>query len=185
MQKNKKYRFIKQVYTDYSLTVPDLNKHCMKLSIWAIGKSNESYIKEGVEEFTKRISNYFPIGWNIIPVPKNAGVFSPLDLKKKEAEMILQNLKQDDFLVALDENGKQFNSEGVAGFLQRRAGEGTKQIVFLIGGAYGLDNQLLQKARIKWSLSQLTFPHQLVRLLLAEQIYRACTILRNEKYHHK
>jgi len=157
----------------------------MKLSIWTIGKRNESYIKEGVEEFTKRISNYFPVEWNIIPSLKNAGLYTQPDLKKKEAEMILQNLKQDDFLVALDENGKQFNSEGVAGFLQQRAGEGTKQIVFLIGGAYGLDDQVLQKARIKWSLSQLTFPHQLVRLILAEQIYRACTILRNEKYHHK
>ncbi len=157
----------------------------MKLSIWATGKNNESYIKEGVEEFTKRISNYFPIEWNIIPSPKIAGLLSPSDLKKKEAEMILQSLKLDDFLVALDENGKQFNSKGVADFLQQRASESTKNIVFLIGGAYGLDWQVLQKARIKWSLSQLTFPHQLVRLILAEQIYRACTILRNEKYHHK
>ena len=157
----------------------------MKLSIWAIGKSNESYIKEGVEEFTKRIANYFPIEWKIISSPKNAGLFSPLDLKKKEAEMILQSLKQEDFLVALDESGKQFNSKGVANFLQQKASESTKHIVFLIGGAYGLDDQVLQKARIKWSLSALTFPHQLVRLILVEQLYRACTILRNEKYHHK
>ncbi len=157
----------------------------MKLSIWAIGKSNESYIKEGVEEFTKRISNYFLIEWNIISLPKNAGLFSPPDLKKKEAGMILNKLKQDDFLVVLDENGKQFNSEDIAGFLQKRASESTKQVVFLIGGAYGLDSHVLQKAHIQWSLSQLTFPHQLVRLILVEQIYRACTILRNEKYHHK
>lgn len=157
----------------------------MRFSIWAIGKSNESYIKEGVEDFTKRISNYFPIEWNIIASPKNAGLLSPLDLKKKEGELILQNLKQDDFLVTLDESGKQPNSEGIAAFLQQRANEGTKQLVFLIGGAFGLDNQVLQEARFTWSLSHLTFPHQLVRLLLAEQIYRACTILRNEKYHHK
>jgi len=157
----------------------------MKLSIWAIGKNNEPYIKDGVEEFTKRITNYFPIEWNIFPLPKNAGLISPMDLKKREAEMILQKLKDEDYLVALEEKGKQFNSEGVAGFLQQRASESTKQIVFLIGGAYGLDSEILQKARIKWSLSLLTFPHQLVRLILAEQIYRACTILRNEKYHHK
>ena len=86
--------------------------------------------------------------------------------------------------MVLEEKGKQFNSEGIAGFLQKRASESTKQIVFLIGGAYGLGDQVLQKARIKWSLSALTFPHQLVRLILSEQVYRACTILRNEKYHH-
>ncbi len=156
----------------------------MRLSIRAIGKSNESYIKEGVEEFTKRISNYFPIAWNIIFLPKSSGLLSSLALKRKESEMILQSLKQDDFLVALDENGKQFNSEGVAKFLQQRASDSTKNIVFLIGGSYGLDSSILEKAQLRWSLSSLTFPHQLVRLILAEQIYRACTILRNEKYHH-
>ncbi|MFN2438176.1 MAG: 23S rRNA (pseudouridine(1915)-N(3))-methyltransferase RlmH [Chitinophagaceae bacterium] len=157
----------------------------MKLSIWAVGKNHEPYVKEGVEEFTKRISNYFSIEWNIISLPKTLGLLSLSDLKKKEANIVLQKLKQDDFLVTLDENGKQFNSEGIGSFLQQRANESTKQVVFLIGGTYGLDDVLLQKARLKWSLSQLTFPHQLVRLILAEQIYRACTILRNEKYHHK
>jgi len=157
----------------------------MKISFWSIGKPNESYIKEGVDEFTKRISRYFSVEWNIIPVPKNAATLSETDLKKKEAELLLQMLKQDDHLVALDENGKQFTSEGLASFLQQRATASTKHIVFLIGGAFGLDETVLKRANLKWSLSQLTFPHQIVRLLLAEQVYRACTILRNEKYHHK
>lgn len=157
----------------------------MKISLWSIGKANDSYIKEGVEEFTKRISKYFPVDWNIIPVPKNAGMLSEMDLKKREGEMILQWLKQEDYLIALDEHGKQFTSEGMAQFLQQRASDSTKNLVFLIGGAYGLDASVLQRAKTKWSLSQLTFPHQLVRLILAEQIYRACTILRNEKYHHR
>lgn len=157
----------------------------MKISLWSIGKANDSYIKEGVEEFTKRISKYFPVEWNIIPVPKNAGMLSEMDLKKREGEMILQWLKPEDYLIALDEHGKQFTSEGMAQFLQQRASDSTKNLVFLIGGAYGLDASVLQRAKTKWSLSQLTFPHQLVRLILAEQIYRACTILRNEKYHHR
>lgn len=157
----------------------------MKISLWSIGKANESYIKEGVDEFTKRISKYFPVEWNIIPVPKNAGMLSEIDLKKREGEMILQWLKTDDYLIALDERGKQFTSEGLAQFLQKRASESNKNVVFLIGGAFGLDEQVLQRAKAKWSLSHLTFPHQLVRLILAEQIYRACTILRNEKYHHR
>ncbi|HVE60602.1 MAG TPA: 23S rRNA (pseudouridine(1915)-N(3))-methyltransferase RlmH, partial [Chitinophagaceae bacterium] len=115
----------------------------MKLSIWAVGKNHEPYVKEGVEEFTKRISNYFSIEWNIISLPKTLGLLSLSDSKKKEANIVLQKLKQDDFLVTLDENGKQFNSEGIASFLQQRANESTKQVVFLIGGAYGLDDELL------------------------------------------
>jgi 23S rRNA (pseudouridine1915-N3)-methyltransferase len=157
----------------------------MKIWFWSIGKTNESYVKEGVAEFTKRISKYFPVEWNIIPVPKNAGMLSEMDLKKREGEMILQWLKQDDYLIALDEHGKQFSSEGLSEFLQQRATASTKNLVFLIGGAFGLDAAVLKRAQLKWSLSQLTFPHQLVRMILAEQVYRACTILQNEKYHHK
>jgi 23S rRNA (pseudouridine1915-N3)-methyltransferase len=157
----------------------------MKISLWSIGKNNEPYIKEGTEEFTKRIGRYFSIDWNIIPVPKNAGMLSELDLKKREAELILQWLRPDDYLVALDERGKQLTSEGLAKLIEIRTIESTKNLVFLIGGAFGLDQQILSKANFTWSLSQLTFPHQLVRLILTEQIYRACTILRNEKYHHK
>ncbi|HEY6901408.1 MAG TPA: 23S rRNA (pseudouridine(1915)-N(3))-methyltransferase RlmH, partial [Puia sp.] len=106
------------------------------------------------------------------------------DLKKKEAEIILQNLAKDDFLVALDERGKQFTSENLAQFIQTRGNESVKNLVFLIGGVYGLDESVLSRANYRWSLSLLTLPHQLVRLLLSEQLYRACTILRNEKYHH-
>jgi 23S rRNA (pseudouridine1915-N3)-methyltransferase len=157
----------------------------MKISLWSIGKANESYVKEGIADFTKRISKYFPVEWTIIPVPKNAGMMSEMDLKKKEGEIILQWLKQDDYLVALDEHGRQLSSEGLSEFLQERASASTKNIVFIIGGAFGLDEAVLKKAKLKWSLSQLTFPHQLVRLILAEQVYRACTILKNEKYHHK
>jgi 23S rRNA (pseudouridine1915-N3)-methyltransferase len=157
----------------------------MKISFWSVGKAHEPYVKGGIEEFTKRLSNYFPVQWNIIPVPKNAGMLSEADLKKREGEMILGFLKEEDYLVALDERGKSLTSEGLANLIQQRANESTRNLVFLIGGAFGLDENVLKAARLKWSLSQLTFPHQLVRLLLAEQVYRACTILRNEKYHHR
>lgn len=156
----------------------------MKLQFWSVGKAHESHVKEGVEMFTKRIANYFPVQWHIIPMPKNAGLMSEVDMKLKEGEIILNTIKKEDYLVLLDERGKQLNSEGLAAFLLQRANESEKNIVFLIGGAYGSSKDVLQRANFKWSLSSLVFPHQMVRMILAEQIYRACTIIRNEKYHH-
>lgn len=156
----------------------------MKIHFWSIGKNHEPYVKNGVEEFTKRISNYYPVQWTIIPVPKNSGMLSEADLKKKEGEVILGWLQKDDYLVALDERGKQLSSEGLAEFMMKRSNESVKNLVFLIGGAFGIDEAVMKRANYKWSLSQLVFPHQLVRLILAEQVYRACSINRNEKYHH-
>lgn len=156
----------------------------MKIIFWSIGKSHESYVKVGVEDFSKRINNYFKQQWEIIPPVKDAANLSEIELKKKEGDIILNKIQKDDFLVALEERGQQFSSEEIASFLQTRANTGTKRIIFLIGGAYGLDAAVLQRANLQWSLSKLVFPHQLVRLILAEQVYRACTILRNEKYHH-
>jgi len=157
----------------------------MRIELWSVGKNHEAYVKSGVEDFTKRISNYFKVEWVIIPQPKNAGVMSEPELRKKEGEIILEKLEKDDHLVALDERGKQVSSEGLAAFLQSRANTGTKKLVFLIGGAFGIDEAVIKRAGFVWSLSTLVFPHQLVRLILAEQVYRACTIMRNEKYHHK
>jgi 23S rRNA (pseudouridine1915-N3)-methyltransferase len=134
--------------------------------------------------FTKRISHYFMVEWKIIPMPKNAGLLSEAELKTKEGESILNLLKKEDYVLLLDERGKQFSSEGLAAFIQQRANESIKNLIILIGGAYGVSNEVTQRANQIWSLSQLVFPHQLVRLILAEQIYRACTIMRNEKYHH-
>lgn len=156
----------------------------MKLQFWTIGKGHESYVKEGVELFTKRIANYYPVEWTIIAMPKNVATLSETDLKKKEGEIILNALQKEDYLVLLDERGKQLRSEGVAAFIQSRGNESVKNIVFLIGGAYGVSDTVMQRANYKWSLSTLVFPHQLVRLILVEQVYRACSINRNEKYHH-
>ena len=156
----------------------------MKIQCWSIGKNHESYVKEGIEDFTRRLSKYFPVEWNLIPTPKNAGMLSEMDLKKKEGETILEWLKKDDYLVLLDERGKQLSSEGLGAFIQAKADEGTKKIIFIIGGAYGVSDAVMNRSNYKWSLSLLVFPHQLVRLILAEQVYRACSINRNEKYHH-
>jgi 23S rRNA (pseudouridine1915-N3)-methyltransferase len=157
----------------------------MKMQVWAVGKRHEPYVREGVEDFTGRLRHYFPLEWHIIPVPKHAGMLSAADLKAAEGRTILEWLRPEDHLVALDEQGVQMDSEGLASFLGARAGGGSKRVVFLIGGAFGIDASVLKRADTVWSLSRLTFPHQLVRLILAEQLYRACTILRHEKYHHR
>lgn len=156
----------------------------MQIQFWSVGKNHEQYVENGINDFTKRITNYFPVSWKIIPVPKNAGLLPGNELKRKEGESILKLLEPNDYLAALDERGKSMTSVQLSGFLQSRANESTRQLVFLIGGAFGLDAAVLQRANFKWSLSDLTFPHQLARLILAEQVYRACSILRNEKYHH-
>jgi 23S rRNA (pseudouridine1915-N3)-methyltransferase len=161
------------------------NKTNLKISLWSIGKQHEPYIITGVEDFTSRISRYFPAEWLLISTPKLASKMSVQELKKAEAVTILSMLQKEDFLVVLDEKGKMLTSPDLSAFIQNRANESTKNIVFLIGGAYGVDETILKKAQFRWSLSTLVFPHQLVRLILSEQIYRACTILRNEKYHHQ
>lgn len=156
----------------------------MKLQFWTVGKNHEPYVKEGIELFTKRISSYYTVEWNILSSPKHAANLSETDLKKKEGEIITGHLQKEDYLVLLDENGRQLSSEELAAFIQTRANESTKNIVFLIGGAFGVSDAVKKRANTQWSLSKLVFPHQLVRLILAEQVYRACSINRNEKYHH-
>ena len=156
----------------------------MKLHFWSVGKPHESHVKEGVELFTKRISHYYPVEWNIIPMPKNSAMLSEMYLKEKEGESILGFLRKEDYLVLLDERGKLIGSEELSKFILTRANESVRNLVFLIGGAYGVSEAVMKRANYKWSLSPLVFPHQLVRMVLAEQVYRACTITRNEKYHH-
>lgn len=156
----------------------------MKIHLWSFGKGHESFIKEGADLFTKRIENYFSVEWNILQGPKNGGKMEPVILKQKEGEIILSMIAKEDYLVLLDERGKSFSSEAFADFIEKRTVESVKNIIFLIGGAYGVSEPVMLRANLKWSLSTLVFPHQLVRLILAEQIYRACSIMRHEKYHH-
>src|ERR1043165_2934147 len=149
----------------------------MKIFCWSIGKSHEQYVKASVDDFTRRASHYFSIEWVIIPAPKHRPGSSIVEMRRKESELVLNNLKKDDCLIMLDEKGKQLSSEGLAGLIQSKANASVRQLIFLIGGAYGLDEAVQKRADFTWSLSTLVFPHQLVRLILAEQIYRACTII--------
>jgi 23S rRNA (pseudouridine1915-N3)-methyltransferase len=156
----------------------------MQIQFWSIGKKNESYVDEGIVLFTKRISHYYKVDWKIIATAKNAAALSADDLKVEEGKILLNQLQKDDYLILLDERGKNLHSEDVANILLQRNNDSTKQVVFLIGGAFGVSDEIMKRANFKWSLSNLVFPHQLVRLILAEQVYRACTINKNEKYHH-
>lgn len=154
----------------------------MKITIWSVGKADESYIKEGVTNFTKRIAHYYPIEWHLI-TPSKAS--DPYQIKKEEALLIIKTLSANDVLILLDEKGKMLSSPGLAKLIQQKANQSAHRIVFLIGGAYGVSDEIKSKANFSWSISELVFPHMLVRLILAEQIYRACSILANEKYHHE
>ena len=157
----------------------------MKIHLWSIGKANENYVGQGVDLFTKRISHYYRVEWKLFPPAKNIDS-SEIDLvKKNEALPILNALQKEDVLIILDERGKSWDSPELANFIQQKANESTRNLIFLIGGAYGVHESLLNRSQYFWSLSKLVFPHQLVRLILAEKIYRACTIIRNEKYHHE
>ena len=156
----------------------------MKIQLWSVGKSHDPYVKEGIEDFSKRINKYFTTEWTIISPPKNAAALSEKDLKKAEAVLLSAQLQKEDYLILLDERGRSLTSPELAQFIQQRANESSKKLIFLIGGAFGVDESIAKRADFTWSLSKLVFPHMLVRLILAEQIYRACSILRNEKYHH-
>jgi 23S rRNA (pseudouridine1915-N3)-methyltransferase len=156
----------------------------MKIECWSIGKQHDSYVREGIELFTKRIAHYYPIQWKIVPNLKNAAAFSPDQLREREGEIILNTLKKDQTLFLLDEKGKIISSPALGTKMLKQAEMGTSSLVFLIGGAFGVSEAVFQKASFVWSISELVFPHHLVRLILAEQIYRACSINNNEKYHH-
>src|SRR6185437_4297461 len=131
----------------------------MKIFCWSVGKSHDSYVKEGIDLFSKRISHYYPVEWKIFPQAKNAASASENDIKKMEAAIILNALQNDDILVALDEFGQQWTSPELAQFIQRKANESVKNIIFLNGGAYGLHDSVLKRSNHKWSLSKLVFPH--------------------------
>ncbi len=146
----------------------------MKFTFISVGKKNDSDIEVAVADYTKRISRYFPIEWKLIPTSD----------KEKEGETILKNLDGGDFVVALDDKGKEMTTEELAGFIEKRMSASDKRIVFIIGGAYGFSENVYARANFKWSLSKLTFPHQLVRLILSEALYRAISVIKKEPYHH-
>ncbi len=151
--------------------------------IW-IGKTEEKYLETGIENYLKRIKHY--INFQIVTIPelKNTKSLSIEQIKQKEGELLLKMIRQSDKLVLLDENGQIESSISFSVFLEKMMLTGIKNLIFVIGGAYGFSMEVYQRANTKISLSKMTFSHQLVRLVFVEQIYRAFTILKGEPYHH-
>lgn len=160
------------------------NIKMMKIELWVIGKTQFDYLKEGVLLYEKRLKYY--TGFEIVTIPDIKNAPDNADtLKAKEGEAILSRLQKDDFLILLDEKGKQNTSVEFAHFLEKKQLSGTKRIIFQIGGAFGFSEAVYQRANDKMSLSKMTFSHQMVRLFFTEQLYRAFTILKGEKYHNE
>jgi len=157
----------------------------MKITLLSIGKTDNGYLKEGISEYLNRLRHYTSFEIIEIPALKKASSLNPEIIKQKEADLILKHLKKPDFIVLLDENGKQMSSKDFSVFLQKRMNASVKEIVFVIGGAWGFGQRLQERANYKLSLSKMTFSHQMVRLFFVEQLYRAFTILRGEAYHNE
>ncbi|MDC7998159.1 23S rRNA (pseudouridine(1915)-N(3))-methyltransferase RlmH [Gilvibacter sediminis] len=157
----------------------------MQITLLAVGKTDSKEIEQLTEIYTKRVSRYVRFELKIIPDLKKRAKLSFDQQKKLEADLILAQLNTSDFVVLLDENGKQYNSVDFSQFLQQRMNSGIKNLVFIIGGPYGFDQALYSRANSKLSLSKMTFSHQMVRLFFAEQLYRGFSILNNEPYHHQ
>ena len=146
----------------------------MNIIFLTVGKKTDPSFSSAVEDYTTRISRHLPTSWTLIPSSDMVA----------EGVAILKKIGKGDFVVALDEKGKEMSTTKLADFVNTRMVSGIKNLIFVIGGAYGLDKAVLERADMTWSLSQLTFPHQLVRLVLAESIYRAISVIKNEPYHH-
>jgi 23S rRNA (pseudouridine1915-N3)-methyltransferase len=157
----------------------------MKIKLLLIGKTDTDYIQKGIAEYEKRIKHYIPYESIVIPALKNVGGYSPAEIKIREAEQLLKNITVSDYIVLLDETGRELSSVEFSGFLGQRFSSGIKSLVFIVGGAFGVSEALKKKANFILSLSQMTFSHQMVRLFFLEQLYRGLTILNNESYHHK
>lgn len=156
----------------------------MKIKLLVIGKTDEKYLQNGIDIFSKRIPHYIPFEMKIIPDLKDTRNLTESRQKEKEGELILRQLGSGDELILLDENGQQNSSTGFAQFLEKKMLAGTRQLVFVIGGPYGFPASVYEKAVQKISLSAMTFSHQMVRLIFLEQLYRAFTIIKGEPYHH-
>lgn len=157
----------------------------MNIKLLAIGKTDDKNLLTLIEQYQKRLSFYVKFDLEIIPDIKNVKNLSESQQKEKEGELVLSKITPTDELILLDENGKTFSSVGFSDYLQKKMNSGIKTLVFVIGGPYGFSDSVYQKANGKVSLSEMTFSHQMVRLFVVEQIYRAFTILRNEPYHHQ
>ncbi|MDR1810329.1 MAG: 23S rRNA (pseudouridine(1915)-N(3))-methyltransferase RlmH [Prevotella sp.] len=157
----------------------------MKISLLVVGKTDAAYFAAAIDEYKGRLAHYIPFDIQVIPDLKSSKSLTTEQLKGKEGELILKQLQQGDFLVLLDERGKEFSSLNFAAYIEKKMQTIPKRLVFAIGGAYGFSDAVYHRASDKISLSRMTFSHQMVRLIFVEQLYRAMTILNNEPYHHE
>lgn len=155
----------------------------MKIKLLQIGNTDENYLKEGIEKYVLRLQHYCKFEQEVIPDIKTSKNVTHELQKQKEGASILSKIEKSDFVVLLDEQGKEFNSVGFADFLQKRMNSGL-DITLVIGGPFGFSKEVYDRANMKLALSQMTFSHQMVRLFFIEQLYRGFTILKGEKYHH-
>jgi 23S rRNA (pseudouridine1915-N3)-methyltransferase len=156
----------------------------MKIELWVIGKTDFDYLKQGIVLYEKRLKHYAPYEMVVLNDVKNPPL-SIEALKTKEGEVILGKIQKDDFLILLDENGVHWTSVDFSHFIEKKQVDSVKRLVFQIGGAYGFSEAVYQRANLKMSLSKMTFSHQMIRLFFVEQLYRAFTIIKGEKYHNE
>lgn len=156
----------------------------MRVSLITVGKTDIKWVSEGLEVYSSRLRHYIPFEIREIPELKNVSALSRDQIKTAEGKLILKSLKDSDDLILLDERGKEFRSIEFADWLQKRMTAG-RDLVFVIGGAYGFSQEVYQRAGGMVSLSKMTFSHQMVRTIFVEQLYRALTILKGESYHHE
>jgi len=156
----------------------------VKIEAWFIGKTSPAYLQIGLDDFTGRIKKYVPFETVIIADIKEAGSYASKDRLLKEGEKVFQKLNPQDYLILLDEGGKEFSSVQFSQFIEKELNKSYKKLIFLVGGSFGFSPELQQRANLKISLSKMTFSHQMVRLFFLEQIYRGFTILNNEPYHN-
>ena len=157
----------------------------MNIELLTVGKTDVKWVKEGLDVYVDRLRHYVPFKVTEIPELKKAQALSRDQVKEKEGELILRHLTPADTLILLDEHGVEYRSTEFAGMLEKYMLQGTKNLVFAIGGAYGFAPEVHSRARAKMALSKMTFTHQMVRTVFAEQLYRAFTILRGEPYHNE
>lgn len=156
----------------------------MRITLLCIGKTDQAYLSSGMEQYLKRLKHYIDFRLQIIPDLKNRRHLSQAQQKEQEAKLILKNLQANDQLILLDENGKHFTSIAFAELIENKMITQPNNMVFLIGGPYGFDCSVRERAQWSLSLSNMTFSHQMVRLFFLEQLYRAMTIIKQEPYHH-
>lgn len=157
----------------------------MKITLLTVGKTDRDWVRQGLDIYVSRLKHYIPFSLVEIPELKNVSALSKDQIKVKEGELVLKNIRPTDDVILLDEHGKEYSSTQLAKILQDKISYECKDMVFVIGGAYGFSDAVYARANSKLSLSKMTFSHQMVRTIFAEQLYRAFTIMKGEPYHHE